>query len=65
MTTWMLLFVVIRLYVNFRSPRGLAIDDCKIHILKTQSFTHRMDLDFCGTATVLSIAHTGVILSSR
>ena len=32
MTTWMLLFAIIRLYANFRSPRGLAIDDCKMYI---------------------------------
>ena len=32
MTTWMLLFAFIRLYANFRSPRGLAIDDCKMDI---------------------------------
>ena len=35
MTTWTLLFVIIRLYANSRAPRGLGIDDCKIDILLT------------------------------
>lgn len=65
MTTWMLLFAIIRLYANFRSPRGLAIDDCKMYIPRLRSFGHLMSLDFCITAIIFSISHTGTLLSSK
>lgn len=64
MTTLALLFVIVRLYANSRLPRGLAIDDCKICTLY-HGFQHLIKLDFCIIATVLSIAHTGVVLSCK